>query len=113
MAGFLQLNSHEFHHVLEQQSGVSIIVFTGESCGSCHAWKQLLQDYQKNHAVAVFEIDAEREMALTNEFDVFHLPALFLYKDGCYHSLLQCEAKLSVLEKTVDDCLHKKAMEMP
>jgi len=113
MTTFKKLDAHEFHHVLEEQGGIGIVMFTGEFCGSCRAWKQLLQEYQKNNAVRLYEIDAEREMALTNEFDVFHLPALFLYKDGCYHSAIQCEASLSMLEKTIDDCLRNKAMEMP
>jgi len=113
MHKFKKLNSHEFHHVLEVQQGTAIVMFTGVLCSSCRAWKKLLLDYQQNNAILLYEIDAEQEMALTNEFDVFHLPALFIYKDGQYHAPLQCEASLSVLEKAVRDCLQKEAMEMP
>ena len=113
MSDFQTLNTYEFHHVLETQKGVCVVMFTGEACGSCRAWKQLLLDYQEKHDVTLYEIDAERDMALTNEFDVFHLPALFLYKNGHYHTPLQCEASMSKLEQTIANCLIADAMEMP
>ena len=113
MPGFKKLESFEFHHELEMQAGTSLVMFTGESCGSCRAWKQLLISYQKQHAITLYEIDAGKDMALVNEFDVFHLPAMFLYAQGRYHSPLQCEAKLPVLEQAIHDCLQADAREMP
>jgi len=109
-----QLNAHDFHHVLEQQKGVCLIIFSHDLCSSCRAWKQLLQTYiQDRSDIGVYEVNAETEMALTNEFEVFHLPALFLYKDGKYHTPVQCAASLEVLDATIASLLQKQAMDMP
>jgi len=113
MSEFKTLNAFEFHHVLAEQAGISIVMFTGKACSSCRAWKQLLLDYQLKHNITLYEIDAERDMALTNEFDVFHLPALFIYKDGLYHSELQCQARMHELEQAIENYLSADAMEMP
>jgi hypothetical protein len=52
-------------------------------------------------------------MALTNEFEVFHLPALFLYKDGKFHAPVQCVASLEALDAHVASLLQAQAMDMP
>ncbi|NOY67417.1 MAG: thioredoxin family protein [Gammaproteobacteria bacterium] len=113
MSVFQTLNTHEFHHVLEVQTGVSVVMFTSKGCGSCRVWTQLLTEYHNQHDITIFEVDAERDMALTNEFEVFHLPALFLYKGGQFHSPLQCEAQIVKLENAINDCLLADAVDMP
>ncbi len=114
MSKLISLNAHEFHHVLEEQRGISLVFFTHTLCSSCRAWKMLLQNYMQDHSgVKVFEIDAETEMALTNEFEIFHLPAMFLYHNGQYHAPIECEASLKVLEQTINGLLLVPAGELP
>ena len=109
-----QLNAHDFHHVLEQQRGVCLIIFSHDLCSSCRAWKNLLQNYiQDRPEIRVYEVNAETEMALTNEFEVFHLPALFLYKDGKFHAPVQCVASLEALDAHVASLLQAQAMDVP
>ena len=106
-----QLNAHDFHHVLEQQRGLCLIIFSHDLCSSCRSWKKLLQTYmQERPGIRVYEVNAETEMALTNEFEVFHLPALFLYKDGKFHAPVQCAARLEVLDETIASLLQEQAM---
>jgi glutaredoxin len=89
-------------------------MFTKEGCSSCKAWKRLLDEYQKQQPMtAVFEVDAEKEMALAREFDIVHLPALFLYRDGQYHYSLQCAANLKILEGEIATALLKPPQEQP
>jgi len=114
MSSLESLNTHNFHHVLEEVSGVSLVFFTHTLCSSCRAWKQLLQTYSASHpAIRIFEVDAETEMALTNEFEVFHLPALFLYKDGRYHAPLQSMASLEAIDQAITHLFSKPAEELP
>jgi thiol-disulfide isomerase/thioredoxin len=85
-----KLDQFEFHHVLEETPGNSIVLFTAPHCGSCRAMKLALgQVLAEERGWHVFEVDAERDLALVREFDVFHLPALFLYRDGAFHAPLQ------------------------
>lgn len=113
MSTFKQLNASDFHHRLEKESGVSLVFFTHELCSSCQAWKTLLMQLQGSSSVNVFEVNAETEMALTNEFEVFHLPALFLYRDGQFHAPFQCVASLQAVRDTIDSLLSQPAAELP
>jgi hypothetical protein len=109
-----QLDQFEFHHRLARTSGVAIVVFTSRGCASCRAWRRLLVEYRRRHIdTLVFEVDAERDLALAREFGVYHLPALFLYSGGRYHAPLECAADLERLRTTVDAALAAPAHEPP
>jgi len=113
-ANFPQLDQFEFHHRLAQTPGLTIVLFTSHGCSSCKAWKHLLADYRRQHLEThVFEVDAERDLALTREFAVFHLPALFLYLNGRYHCALQSEARMEPLEKAIELAVAGPAQEQP
>jgi thiol-disulfide isomerase/thioredoxin len=114
MQTFPALTQFDFHHALEERAGVSIAFFTSSSCASCAYWRQLLDTYRSRHPeVEVYEVDAKRDLALAEEFSIFHLPALFLYSNGTFHSEIQCEASLPKLEATIDEALAKPAQELP
>jgi len=111
---FPTLDQFRFHHVLAETPGNALVIFTGEGCGSCRHWKRLLTAYQQQHPdLAVFEVDAGHDAALTREFHVFHLPALFLFHDGHFHASLQCEAHPDRLRTAIDDALAEPAQEAP
>jgi hypothetical protein len=74
----------------------------------------LLDTYRARHPdVEVYEVDAKRDLALAEEFSIFHLPALFLYSNGMFHSGIQCEASLEKLERAIADALAKPPQELP
>lgn len=113
-AGFPQLDQFEFHHRLAHTPGAAIVIFTSRGCSSCKAWKHLLADYRRRHLEThVFEVDAERDLALTREFAVFHLPALFLYLNGRYHGALQSEARMEALETAIAAAVAGAPQEAP
>ena len=108
------LNQFDFHHTLEAQKGLSIVFFSSASCASCSFWRQLLRKYQASHPeTAVYEVDAKQDQALAEEFDLFHLPALFLYTDGAFRAELQCEADFKKLDAAISDALRNPAQEAP
>lgn len=109
-----QLDQFEYHHRLARTPGITVVIFTSHGCSSCRAWKHLLADYRRKRLEThVFEVDAERDLALTREFAVFHLPALFLYLNGRYHCALQSEARMEQLEKAIEIAVTKPAQEQP
>jgi thioredoxin 1 len=94
---FAKLDQFNFHHLLADASGSAMVIFSGPACGSCRA----------------FEVDVERDQALAAEFSVFHLPALFLYRDGHYHAQVECEATRTTLDSTLAELLKQPPQELP
>jgi thioredoxin-like negative regulator of GroEL len=99
---------------MQNTSGLSLVFFSSENCASCHYWEQLLWKFKSAHNyVNVFRVDAARDQALVEEFEIFHLPAIYLYMDGEFHSEIQCVAKLEVLEKEIQKLMLMPAQELP
>jgi thioredoxin 1 len=111
---FTVLNDLDFYEVLGDTRGVSIVFFTKAGCSSCRAWAQLLQQLQQVQPdIHVFSVDAQESAALASEYEIFHLPALFVFVDGNYQAPLQCEARLPVLQRALTDLLALPAVEAP
>ena len=114
MSEFHSLSAFDFHHRMEEQTGISLVMFSASACSSCRAWKLLLQKLkQSRDDVQVFLVDAEKEMALVNEFEVFHLPAIFLYYNGQYHAPVESETSIDALQSKLEELLNQPRMEMP
>jgi thioredoxin-like negative regulator of GroEL len=115
MPSFQILDQFNFHHTLEATPGLAIAFFTREGCGSCRHWRRVLADYvaRHPHAAHIFEVDAERDSALTREFGVFHLPALFLFHNGHFHAELKVEAHPDKLQQAIDAALSVASEEIP
>ena len=108
------LNDHEFYASLAETPGPSIVFFTKPGCSSCRLWKRLLGELlQQRHDINVYQVDAEQNMALSREYELFHLPALFLFVDGEFHRELQTEARLAHLQAALDAALDSPAEEAP
>ncbi|MDH4133437.1 MAG: thioredoxin family protein [Gammaproteobacteria bacterium] len=111
---FVPLDEFDFHHRLTTTPGPALVIFTGEGCASCRAWKQLLAAYRLRYSdLTLFEVDAGQAQALTREFEVFHLPALFLFRDGQFHGALATEARLDTLHAAIQANLAAPPQEAP
>lgn len=109
-----RLDQFTFYPTLADTPGPALVFFSAASCGSCRQWKRLLGDYATAaDALPVFEIDAGQDLALAREFELFHLPALFLFVDGEFHRPLQCAAGLAQLRAAIDANLALPAEEAP
>ena len=110
---FLQnLTQFDFHHRLAATSGPALVCFTAPACGACKRLRQVLGGTSWG-PLALFEVDAGRDLALTREFEVFHLPAMFLFVDGRFHCELQAEATPDHLRHAIDAALRAPAQEAP
>lgn len=63
--------------------------------------------------MAIFEIDAQMNPALVNELGFFHLPSLYLYRDGEFHCELQPQPSPESIRLAIDNALKQPAMETP
>jgi len=108
------LDQFRFHHTLEETRGAALVIFTSQLCGACNLLREAMKAYGADHQdVAMFEVDAQQDPGLAEEFDVFHLPALFLYMDGRYHAEIQCEPVADKLASAVDAARAQPAAEAP
>ena len=108
------LDEGDFYATLSGTPGVSIVFFTKPACGSCRVWEALLMQLrQQRPDLNIFRVDAEQNTALAREYDLFHLPALFVFRDGEFHAGLQSEARLAPLIAELERVLDNAATEAP
>lgn len=105
-----QLSQFDFHHRIGAQRGACVVLFTAPGCGACRHLKGMLAGMTD---LQVFEIDAARDPGLAREFEVFHLPALFLYRDGAYHRSLECAAHPAAIRNAIATTLALPPEEAP
>ncbi len=111
---FSQLTQFDFHQQLAETPGVSIVFFSSPDCGSCRHLKQVLtQLRQQQNDWHFFEVNAQQDAGLVREFELFHLPALFLYSDGEFHCEIQAESRLIAIANAVQHALARPAQEEP
>jgi len=113
-----ELNEFNYHQTISEMPGISLVFFSGPHCGSCHHLRDLLiAHYQEFVAhfkqFHVFEVKADKAGALVNEFNVFHLPTIFLYKEGEFHCELQAIAQPKSIIKAIEYALKQPAQEEP
>jgi hypothetical protein len=108
------LNELEFYPRIAETVGPSIVFFTKPGCSACRLWKRLFGDLlQQRHDINVYQVDAEQNMALSHEYELFHLPALFLFVNGEFHCELQAEARMPHLLAAIDAALTAPAQDAP
>jgi thioredoxin 1 len=108
------LDQFDYHHILAQTPGVSLVYFTSPGCGACRQLKTMFENQQQEFGqIHLFEVDAQREMALTHEFGVFHLPALFLYHEGEFHAEIHAEPLPAAIMTAIEKALAAPAQEAP
>ena len=95
-----RLDEFSFHPFISDSKGIVLLFFTGPHCASCHHLRDLLEQEPQTFIkffgdFQAVEVKADKATALVNEFNVFHLPSLFLYKDGEFH----CEFKVRRIRK--------------
>ena len=61
----------------------------------------------------LFKVDVEKSTALAREYEVFHLPALFLFLDGSFHAAIKTSLVPEKLRQAVETALILPAEEAP
>ena len=110
---FSRLAEGEFHARLAATAGVAVVLFSAPACGGCRLWKQLLPTALAGIASALHEVDVSEATGVARYFGIFHLPTLYLYRDGLFHAELQCEARREAIQQTVQRLLAAPAQDEP
>lgn len=109
----MRLGEGDFHARLTSAAGVAAVLFTAPHCGACRVWKRLLPEALAGIADALYEVDVSEATGVARYYGIYHLPAIYLYRDGHFHAELQCEAKAGVVQETASSLLAGEAGEEP
>ncbi len=110
---FSPLAEGAFHARLAATAGVAVVLFGAPHCGSCRAWKHLLPDALSGLANSLFEVDVGEATGVARYFGIFHLPTVYLYRDGRFHAELQCEARQEAIRQAVRQLLAAPQQDEP
>lgn len=81
--------------------GVSLVIFTGEGCASCR-WARRELPRLDLPVDRLCWIDAGRNGGLVARYEVFHLPALFVVRNGNFHGAVQARLNRSDLTTAIE-----------
>lgn len=108
------LDQFSFHQRLSETRGTALIMFSSPDCGGCrHLRKVLHEVHSRKPLWHLFEVDAQRDTGLANEFEIFHLPTIFVFHDGEFHCQLEAEARTEAIVSATLAALRQPAMEAP
>ncbi|MCP1446859.1 hypothetical protein J3D54_005991 [Pseudomonas sp. GGS8] len=107
-----ELTDFDADQRLLAMSGISLVIFTSVGCASCRFAREQLPRLE----LAVDRlcwIDAGSNGGVVERYRVFHLPALFVVRDGEYFGALQSRLTCTALNEAVDQALNRPAEELP
>jgi thioredoxin 1 len=107
------LDESSFHAVLRASPRISVVMFSGPDCGACRRLEKHIPDWLSAQASHFYKIDVQKSTGLARAYEVFHLPSLFVFVDGCYHAPLQAEAAPGPMQAALQKLLSLPAQEEP
>ncbi|OYQ23221.1 thioredoxin [Pseudomonas mandelii] len=108
----LELTDFDADQRLLAMGGVSLVIFTSVGCASCRFAREQLPglDLAINR---LCWIDAGDNGGLVERYQVFHLPALFVVRDGEFFGAVQSRLTSTGLNEAVRQALSRHAEELP
>ena len=106
------LDEFNYPHRLRAAGGVALVLFSSPTCGTCRVVEQRLPGAAPA-AVHLFKVDVQTSQGLARAHEIFHLPALLLYRDGVFHAHLACEVSPIALRDALATALAAPAQEEP
>lgn len=108
----LQLSDFDADFRLLESLGVSLVIFTSTGCASCRWARETLPKLSLPVARLAW-IDAADNAGLVQRYEVFHLPALFVVRDGQFYGALHCRLRAADLNDALGAALSSPAEELP
>jgi hypothetical protein len=107
-----ELTDFDADQRLLASSGVSLVIFTSVGCASCRFAREQLP--RLDLAIdRLCWIDAGDNGGLVERYQVFHLPALFVVRDGEFFGPVQSRLTGIELNEAVGQALNRIAEELP
>ena len=110
---FESLSEGDYHARLARTPGCAVVLFSSPHCGACRAWKRLLPEALASITTHFYEVDVVSATGMARYFGVFHLPTIYLYRDGHFHAELQVEARVEAIRAAARNLFAAAAQEEP
>ncbi|MDN0084838.1 thioredoxin family protein [Crenobacter sp. SG2305] len=110
---WLLLDEFNFHPHLAASQGAVLVMFGQPHCGACRAWYRMLPRWRPDQLDALAYVDVAVSSALAHEFELFHLPAFVLYKNGAFHAWVNAPFSQQGLIEAVQSALSSAPEEAP
>ncbi len=92
--------------------GDSLVVFHSAGCGNCRQAREALP--QMSLPVArVCWVDAEANRGLVERYEVFHLPAMYLVRNGVYYGAIDARLAAWDIGRQIALALQSYPAELP
>ncbi len=107
-----ELTDFDADQRLLAMNGVSLVIFTSVGCSSCRFAREQLPALD----LAIDRlcwIDAGNNGGVVERYQVFHLPALFLVRDGEFFGALHSRLTGTELNRAIRQALSRTAEELP
>ncbi|MHC8319682.1 thioredoxin family protein [Pseudomonas sp. GB2N2] len=108
----LELTDFDADQRLLAMPGVSLVIFTSVGCASCRFARAQLPSLALE-VDRVCWIDAGDNGGVAERYQVFHLPALFVVRDGEFFGALNSRLTATELNEAVLQALTRTAEELP
>ena len=108
----LELTDFTIDHQLLALPGTSLLVFTSQGCTSCR-WAR---EYLPTLALPLDRlcwIDAADNGGAVARYEIFHLPALFVVRDGDFYGALHAPLTAVGISQGLDQVLQGAPSELP
>ncbi|ALI03075.1 thioredoxin TrxA [Pseudomonas sp. FW306-02-F02-AA] len=107
-----ELTDFDADQRLLAMSGVSLVIFTSVGCSSCRWARQQLPELELEVDQLCW-IDAGNNGGVVERYQVFHLPALFVVRDGEFYGALQSRLARTELNAALGQALSRNPEELP
>ncbi|MEY9329824.1 hypothetical protein ABH911_000135 [Pseudomonas protegens] len=108
----LELTDFDIDQQLLGLGGVSLVVFTSVGCSSCR-WARARLPELELPIDRLCWVDAGDNGGAVQRYQVFHLPALFVVRDGEFHGALQSRLTQQDLGESLRQALNRIPEELP
>lgn len=107
-----ELTDFDADQRLLAMSGVSLVIFTSVGCASCRFAREQLPRFDLQ-VDRLCWIDAGDNGGVVERYQVFHLPALFVVRDGEFFGAIKSRLTSTELNAAVGQALTRTAEELP
>lgn len=111
--GWQRWREPQVHRALRGSSGRLLLMFGRRGCGTCRVAEARVPALARGRVDALVYLDADDCGGLLREFEVFHLPAMFLFRDGAFHAPLDAPLQADAFAAAVDGAYAAAAQEAP
>ncbi|MGZ0706044.1 thioredoxin family protein [Pseudomonas piscis] len=108
----LQLTDFDIDRTLLELAGVSLVIFTSPGCSGCR-WARAQLPGLDLPIERLCWVDAGDNGGAVERYQVFHLPALFVVRDGQFYGELQSRLTALELTRNLGQALERIPEELP